>query len=172
VLDYRAGQQAFRLPRLERRFTRNESTTMIIPALLLAAAQTAAPARPAPAAPPQQAAPAHARLKQLGFSDAGLAALRRVETARAAEFRQAAVGLRAVNDEIRALVAATAVDPARLGAALRRRDSLRATVASLETNRLLEVLQALSPSDRAILVRNIGLVRAPRPAAAQPPRSR
>jgi len=142
---------------------------MILSALLLSMAQAAAPTRPAPQAAAQQRPSPGARLRQLGFSEAGLQALRRAESARAAEVQRIAADLRTVNAEIRSLIAAPTIDAARLGNALRRRDTFRASLEASGTTGLLEALRALSPADQAILVRNIGLVR-PAPRTAPPAR--
>ena len=142
---------------------------MILSALLLSMAQAAAPARPAPQATAQQRPSPGARLRQLGLSEAGLQTLRRVESARAAEVQRIVADLRAVNAEIRSLIAAPTIDTARLGSALRRRDPLRANLEPSSPTSLLEGLRLLSPADQAILVRNIGLVR-PAPRTAPPAR--
>lgn len=138
---------------------------MMLP-LLLALVQ-AAPQTTQPAASAQQGQvasqnPFYASLRQRGVSAAGVQQLAQLDARLAPERQRIDSGLAAVNTEIATIVGAQTVDLARLSNALTRRNALMAERQSRSSAALLEYLQALSPADRQIAIRAVGLP-SPRP---------
>jgi hypothetical protein len=144
---------------LRYRLRRGEKAMMV--SLLLALVQAApTAAQPAPAAQQGQVAaenPFYASLRQRGVSAAGVQQLAQLDARLAPERQRIDAGLTALNQEIASIVGAQAVDLARLSNALTRRNALLAERASRSSAALLEYLQALSPADRQIAVRSVGL---------------
>jgi hypothetical protein len=108
-------------------------------------------------------------LKQRGLSDAGARSVAAIEAKTAPAVQRALANLRAANQEVLGLARASSIDLARLNAALRRRDGVRAEVASIRTSALVEILRVLSPADQVVLVRALGLAPAPGPATPNRP---
>jgi hypothetical protein len=140
-----------------------------LPATAVAAVRPPA-AAPQPKAAPRRPArvPFYTVLKQRGMSDAGIAIVRASEAKQAADTQRANAALRASAQDLQAVLRAPTLDTARLGDALRRRDSARAAIAAARTAAFVDALQALPAAERPILLRALGLGQ-PRPAAAPAP---
>ena len=142
-----------------------------LPLLFLLAQAATAPA-PAPAAV-RPAAPARAApspgpfpvLRQRGFSNAGVQILSQAQAKRRADDQRIRAEMQTIEQQLPALAGGATVDAARLGAALRRHDSLRAQLNALQTEIMIEALASLSTPDRLIFARAFGVL----PPAGAPP---
>lgn len=101
------------------------------------------------------------------MSQAGIQTMRQTTARRSADFQRVRGNFRTANQELRSLAAAQQIDAARVGAAMRRRDSARAELEALSTTVILEALPTLAPADRAILARTAAGT-APRRATQAP----
>jgi hypothetical protein len=125
----------------------------------MALAQPASPqARPPIAAPPANAQPTYyQRLRQRGVSAAGIQILSQLDARARPDSQRLDERLVAVNREVAALIDAPAVDLVRLRDALTRPNGILAERTSRSSAALMEYLQALTPADRQIVVRSVGL---------------
>jgi hypothetical protein len=146
-----------------------------LPATAVAAVQPPASAPQTKAAPVRTApartarVPFYTRLKQRGLSDAAIAIVRASEAKQSAETQRATAALRSSGQDLRAILGAPTLDTARLGDALRRRDTARAAIAAARTAALVDALQALPAREKPIFLRALGMAPpAPAPAPARP----
>ena len=144
---------------------------MILLSLALAVAPSPAPTLAALQPPAQARAPAENRfyafLRQRGVSPAGISIISRVDAANGAEGSRLQSNLQAANREVAAIVDAPQLDVSRLTEALNRRDAILGQRRAFSTRSLLEALRTMSPADRAIVIRHVGLPSARQPAQPQ-----
>lgn len=144
--------------------------TLLLSALLAAAAPAKhhAPA-PAPAAD-AQTAQIEAALRQEGFSPAGIKAIE----AKPADLQDRLAAFRARASAIgqRLAAAKAANDADGFGEAMRAGDALNAEIQRTRTEQLLHTLTTLSPGDRTIFLRHIGPPATQAAAAPAAPQGR
>jgi hypothetical protein len=144
---------------------------LAIAALLWAAAPAPAgqPAWSPEDATPAAIAQAEKWMRERGLSEPGTRHVLRLRAQERERGRALWREVMAVETELRAALAADAIDAERVGALLRRQAELEGITARRRADTMAEQLKGLSPSDRKIFLELTGYRRpAPRPGEATP----